>query len=839
MQNYGKIWHHCGDGLVLVAAETGSVVDANHKAEKLLGRRLDELKRLPFTGLYPADESEGAAKALSGWLEGSEAAVGLTLLRPDGTRLPVSVSASVFEEEGRPVVVCSLRDDSARRNAETAALRLNWALSAIRRANLAAACADSEADLMRSVCEGILGDIFVLAWVGIAIDDPDRTVAVAAVGGRTAYLDNLPVSWADAPNGMGPTGRAIRLCQSQINNFAQSNPDFSPWADRARLHGIESSMSTPLIRDGKAFGALTIYSNHKDAFCPEEVKVFDDLARDLVFGLDARRALAALREREQSWRSLFDNMLGGFAHCLMHYENGVATDFTYLDVNPAFHRLTGLGDVVGKRIGEIIPGLRESNPDVFEIYGRVAQTGVPERFETHVSALDIWFSISVYSTAKHQFVAVFDNVTERRKAEERALFLAHHDVLTGLPNRLVVRDKFNQAIEVSARNATRTALVFLDVDNFKTINDTLGHSAGDALLEQVAARISECIRTTDTVSRQGGDESRITAAIAKILDHLAEPFTVEGRELASSASVGVAIYPDDGEDFDTLLRKADTAMYHAKEEGRNACRFFDRQMNADAEEHLALRNELRLALERDEFILHYQPQIDLANGRVVGAEALIRWQHPKLGLIPPGKFIPIAEESGLIMPIGEGVLHEACRQAAAWQKTDLPELVVAVNLSAVQFRRGHLEKTVVAALMSSGLAPGFLELELTESILIGDTETILQTVRRLKMVGVALSIDDFGTGYSSLAYLKRFAVDKLKIDQSFVRSLETGSGDEAIVRAIIQMAHSLGLRTIAEGVEEERVLDLLRTSRCDEAQGYHIARPMPADAFKAFMETHR
>jgi EAL domain-containing protein (putative c-di-GMP-specific phosphodiesterase class I) len=304
--------------------------------------------------------------------------------------------------------------------------------------------------------------------------------------------------------------------------------------------------------------------------------------------------------------------------------------------------------------------------------------------------------------------------------------------------------------------------------------------------------------------------------------------------------MGVAVYPDDGADFDTLLKKADAAMYKAKEAGRNTYRFYTGQMNTDALEHLRVRSGLRQALEQGQFVLHFQPQIDLASGRPVGAEALIRWQHPELGMLPPARFIGIAEDTGMIVPIGEWVLREACRQAAAWRKSSgMSDLVCAVNLSAPQFKRGNLEKSVASALAESGLDPACLELELTESILLQDTDNVLATVRRIKQIGVKLSIDDFGTGYSSLSYLKRFAVDKLKIDQSFVRGMADDPNDAAIVRAIIQMAHSLGLKTIAEGVEDERLRSLLLMHRCDEAQGYHFARPMPVAELLRYLSVPR
>ncbi|MDP1657144.1 MAG: EAL domain-containing protein [Hylemonella sp.] len=461
-----------------------------------------------------------------------------------------------------------------------------------------------------------------------------------------------------------------------------------------------------------------------------------------------------------------------------------------------------------------------------------------------------WFSISGKPLFENgQFCGyrgIGSDITERKTTEEQIEFLAYHDPLTGLPNRVLLEDRLAQAMAHASRSQTHLALLFLDLDNFKQINDSLGHATGDALLKQVALRLGECIRESDTISRQGGDEFVVLlnelqdpdaslAALTKIVSKLQDPFLVDGNELSTSVSIGVTIYPEDGTDFDTLRKKADMAMYRAKEAGRNTYRFFDEAMNSEAIEHLVIRNGLRRALERDELVLHYQPQIDLASGQIIGAEALIRWRHPELGVVAPGRFIHIAEDSGMIVPIGEWVLNKACQQAMAWQRAGLPRLLMAVNLSAVQFRRGNVEQNVMHALQRSGLDPALLELELTESILIQNVEQVLATVKALKRLGVKLSIDDFGTGYSSLSYLKRFDIDKLKIDQSFIRDLATDPDDAAIVHAIVQMAHSLNLKAIAEGVEHAAMLPQLRDFGCDEAQGYYFARPMPADEFERYL----
>ena len=385
----------------------------------------------------------------------------------------------------------------------------------------------------------------------------------------------------------------------------------------------------------------------------------------------------------------------------------------------------------------------------------------------------------LFRSMKDQQAALENTVAVRG---EELRHLAHHDSLTGLPNRLLFEELFALAAERSQRAGHSLALVSLDLDNFKVINDSLGHLIGDQLIKQIALRLSNCLGEHDALCRSGGDEffvllgdcasvENATRTVIRMLQQICEPARIEAHELVTTASVGIALFPQDGENFETLLKCSDMALFQAKEGGRNTYRYFDERMNRDAGERLALLGALRGAVGRGELLLHYQPQIDLRSGALVGAEALIRWQHPQLGLLPPARFIPLAEDCGLIDDLGTWVLEEACHQAGQWLTEGLPELAVAVNLSALQFRNPNLYETVLAALLSSGLPAHQLELELTESILIRDTESVLETVRRFKALGLKLSIDDFGTGYSSLSYLKRFAVDKLKIDQSFVRSM--------------------------------------------------------------------
>ncbi|HZV66160.1 MAG TPA: EAL domain-containing protein, partial [Telluria sp.] len=528
-----------------------------------------------------------------------------------------------------------------------------------------------------------------------------------------------------------------------------------------------------------------------------------------------------------------------------------------LFVNPAFSQLSGY--TADEAVGNT-PRLMRSGRHDAEFYramwASIRSTGQWQgemwNRRKNGEVFPEWLCISTVfdaAGAVTHYVGVFSDISERKANEQQLAFLAYHDALTQLPNRLLVQDRFHQATTAAARAHCKVALLFLDLDNFKTVNDSLGHAVGDLLIKAVAHRLAECLRDNDTVSRQGGDEflivlpalqdlDAVMPVLVKIIARLQEPFYSGGQEISTSISVGIAMYPDDGEDFDTLLKKSDMAMYRAKDAGRNAYCFFDEHMNVEAVENLSMRSGLRRAIERNEFVLYYQPQIDLVSGNIVGAEALIRWNRPGRGMVPPSHFIPVAEESGLIVAIGKWVLGEACRQAAAWRDAGLPALVMAVNLSAVQFKRGDLEQTVIAVLQESGLDPSLLELELTESILIKNSESVLSTVKRLKLLGVKLSIDDFGTGYSSLSYLKRFAVDKLKIDQSFIRDLATDPEDAAIVRAIVQMARSLSLRTIAEGVEYQQALDDLRVFRCDEGQGHLFARPLPANEFASYLSGH-
>ena len=460
-----------------------------------------------------------------------------------------------------------------------------------------------------------------------------------------------------------------------------------------------------------------------------------------------------------------------------------------------------------------------------------------------ISAFAVWVVIGDLHRALDRLKVQVD---QYHAAQENLTYVSQHDGLTLLPNRLLGRSRMEQAIANARRNGGQVALLFVDLDNFKSINDSLGHAAGDEFLKQVATRLLDSVRQTDVVSRQGGDEflvgitdlarsEAVSTVAAKILVHMATPFTIQGTELTSSCSIGIALFPDNGADFETLLRNADISVYHAKEDGRNTWRFYEESMNTQMQADLQMAAGLRLALATDELQLYYQPVLDLASGKVIGAEALLRWNHVGVGLVSPAQFIPVAERSGLIVEIGQWVVEEACRQMVQWQAEGLPRFVLAINLSPVQFRRGNIETVIGGALTRAGLDPALLELEITESTLIQDSEKFINALQKLKALGLRIAIDDFGTGYSNLSYLQRFSIDKLKIDQSFVRSLMNGPQEKAIVSAIVHIARSLNLTTTAEGIEDEPVRQWLAEIGCDQGQGYLFARPMPAKAFAAWL----
>lgn len=527
-------------------------------------------------------------------------------------------------------------------------------------------------------------------------------------------------------------------------------------------------------------------------------------------------------------------------------------------VNPAFVELTSYSEeeIIGKK-PDLLRSGRMSEGFYKEMWGKILAGDVfrGELINRKKNG-ELYYedkTITPIRNARGEigyYVSTGRDVTERKNYESELEHQANYDTLTALPNRNLLQDRLGQALTYARRHARQLAVLFLDLDFFKNINDSLGHDAGDLLLKQVAARLTDCVREGDTVARQGGDEfvvilsdieeeEDVTAVTRKILKAFADPFSIGSHELYVTCSIGIALYPKDGEDIQSLLKNSDAALYRAKEQGRNNSQFYTMEMNVKALERLVLENNLRHALDREQFEVYYQPQVDLRSGEINGMEALLRWKHPEMGMVPPTKFIPMAEESGLIVPIGEWVLRTACKQNKAWQDAGLRPVCVAVNLSARQFRHQDLVALVAGILKETGLDPSLLELELTESLLMQNVEATIDTLTRFKAMGVKSSIDDFGTGYSSLSYLKRFPIDTLKIDQSFVHNITTDPDDAAIAKTIISMAHEMKLRVIAEGVETEEQRSFLHLRHCDEMQGYLFSKPVPAEEFEVLLRERR
>lgn len=506
----------------------------------------------------------------------------------------------------------------------------------------------------------------------------------------------------------------------------------------------------------------------------------------------------------------------------------------------------------GKRLDEVLP--RDVAQKTSYHVNLALQTGETQLFiyELKIGDTTHYYEARTVVSGEDEVLAIVRDVSERIRAEEQIIRLAYYDSLTGLPNRILFKDRLSQAMANARRYKRKVAVMFLDLDHFKRINDTLGHNFGDLLLQRVGDRLTACVRSTDSiarlaaeetnpiVARMGGDEfiillsnidqvQHVSLAAQRMLNGLSQPFLIGTQEIFTSASVGITIYPIDSEDPETLLKYADTAMYQAKEKGRNNYQFYTGSMNAAAVERFTIENQLRKGLARHEFQLHYQAQVDTRRRRVVGMEALVRWVHPEKGLVPPLSFIPLAEETGLIVPIGQWILQTACEQNRIWQTAGLPPVRMTVNISSVQFREKHFVESVMRTLTEIGLDPHDLELELTESIVMENAEATIATLHALQEKGIQLAIDDFGTGYSSLSYLKRFPIHTLKIDRSFVKDLDKDPESAAIGKSIIALAHNLNLKVVAEGVETEQEMAFLQDSGCDYMQGFLFHRPEPAE----------
>jgi len=706
----------------------------------------------------------------------------------------------------------------------------------------------SELSVLQKVCDKLRSSLhFDLVWGGLISSNNNLSISAAAgidaeqvTGTLLTYSDEFePCQLRQCIDNMVP----VHLSEGLI---ALNSQAFDQLPEQTRTL---PTVLYPLKLNGSCVGILGISTQKPQQQKQHEQALLQLTAQHAGFALGMLRSFVSKDNDQGNLKlaaAVFDSSLEGIFI--------TDTDGTILAANAACNRITGYDSL--ELIGQN-PRLFKSNHHGEEFYTALWNTvrqhnqweGEIWNKRKNSDIYPQWLSISAIKNEQgvvQNYIGIFIDISKQKAAERHLAYLAYHDQLTELPNRELFHDRLNMAVLQAKRSQQNIAVLFIDLDHFKYINDTFGHATGDQLLQQVALKLASCLREEDTLARMGGDEftvilqefnnrQDVEMAARRILDALDTPFLVEHHALYVSASIGISFFPDDGNDASELMKRADTAMYSAKNDGRRRLHFFQASMEGYSLNRVAMEQHLRIALEQNEFIVFYQPQIDLNSGRVVGVEALLRWQRPGIGLIPPNQFIPLAEDTGLILPIGEWVLREACKQHKLWKNTRNINLRMGVNLSSHQFKQANLSTTVTNILKETGMNPKFLDLELTESVAMQDVYTSLRTLKTLKQAGVQISIDDFGTGYSSLSYLKQFPIDRLKIDQSFVADIASDPNSAAIVLAIIAMSHSLGLDVIAEGVETQEQLKFLNMHGCNEVQGYLLCRPMPAEEFSKFL----
>jgi len=840
--------------MLLIDPVSGMIVSANTAAGRYYGYPLERLKNMNIMQINIKTPEEVSAARIQALHENRNYFVFPHRLASGEVRT-VEVHSSPIEVEGNTLLFSIIHDITDREASNAKLQRLMNLYAALNQCNQSIVRCTSEVELFSQVCrDSVQFGGISMAWVGLVDEATHKVKPVASYGTGIEYLENIDISTdADELSGQGPTGTAIRENHPVWIRDFQNEPRLKQWHDRGERSGWASSAALPLHRNDDVIGTLNVYSAVIDAFDEAERNLLIGMATDISYALTRFALLAERSKTEDAMRVAAVTFEAQEAILITDPEARI------LRVNQAFQEITGYRaeEVIGQNPRIFQSGRHD--PAFFQaMWADLLGTGKwsGEVWDRRKSG-DIYpklMTITAVSNDKGQvthYVAVFRDISNRKKSEFEIHQLAFYDALTLLPNRRLLIDRLQQALAVSARNDSYGALLFLDMDHFKTINDTQGHAKGDKLLVEVAQRLQSCVRDGDSVARLGGDEFVVvleglssdeneaatqTEQVAeKILEELGRSYILGDFECLSSASIGISLYLGHQESVDDLLMHADVAMYQAKSAGRNTIRFFDPAMQTALDVRAALEADLRHALEKQEFRLHYQIQVDSRN-RTLGAELLLRWQHPLRGLIAPMQFIPLCEETGLIVPIGLWVLQTACTQLKSWQQDALTrELTLAVNVSARQFRQADFVAQVRHCLVESGAQPGLLKLELTESTVLENVQDTISKMRELKSLGVRFSMDDFGTGYSSLQYLKRLPLDQIKIDQSFVRDIASDPNDAAIVQTIIAMTGVFGLNVIAEGVETEAQREFLDKNGCHAFQGNLFGKPIPADQFEEIL----
>jgi len=755
-----------------------------------------------------------------------------------------------FPGDGELRIVVAHEDITTRKVADRELHKLNHYYAALSGMNATIIRTKEPQEILDEVCRiAAYHGRLELVWVG-KVEQDGRIAPVASHGRAVDYLDNVTASAnPDLPESRGPGGQSVLTGTCVVSNNFDSDSNSMPWQEQARAWNLHAVAACPIKRKDGIWGNISFYAKEPGYFTPQLMNLLEELTNDLAYSLDM---LDSERRRNEAESQLLLN-----ARVMESSHEGLFitdSDNRITMANKAFCEITGYSasELIGRQ-----PNLLKSGQQDEAFYQKLWQALLNDaRWEGEIwdrrkngEIFPAWLAItrvhdSVQDSYRH--IAIYRDISEQKAYQNRIEHVASHDPLTDLPNRVLLDDRITVAIARAQRSDSQLALLFVDLDRFKLINDTLGHDIGDQLLKEIAHRIVACLRQSDTASRVGGDEfvvllSEIASAgdaatvAEKLIHDLSRPCRIAGHELVVTASIGIATYPQDGDDAAGLTRIADVAMMAAKQAGHNRYRFYLGEMGANAGEYLYLQNQLRGAIARNELFVAYQPQIALHSGRMIGMEALLRWRHPEFGLVSPGRFIPIAEDSGQIVEIGAWVMAEACRQAQSWRASGLLAVPVSVNVSALQFRQETFVDTVTETLADSGLPAALLELEVTESLLMTNRDQAQDKLDQLHQLGVGLAIDDFGTGYSSLSYLRQFPAQRLKIDQSFIRDLPHNPDAATIARAIVSLGRSMGMSTIAEGVETEEQAEFLRSIWCEEAQGYLYAKPMARDDLEAWL----
>ncbi|MCX4187145.1 EAL domain-containing protein [Methylophaga sp. OBS4] len=746
-----------------------------------------------------------------------------------------------------------------RREAEKSLERHSRALMMLSKGNHTLLHCTEENQLLHAMCEAAVDTGgYRMAWVGYKVDDAAQSVRLMATAGTgQEYLKQADISWGAGRRGHGPAGLAIRNADTQVLVNMTLHPSMKPWQAAALEWGFNSLIALPLKDKTGAFGVFAIYTEQTDAFDFMEVPLLEEMAEDLSFGIVTLRNNIAHQKAESELKSSYSLL----ETTLESTVDGIAVfslSGAIVRFNRKFSEIFNIAPEVLQsasydELTEHVSALVENRADFFRHSHELRQAHeVAYRDEIEMKDGRIIERIRQPHYMDGQVighVSTLRDISERRHHEQQLVYLANHDELTDLPNRNLLNDRLRQAIAYCARSEQLIALLFLDLDRFKLVNDSLGHEFGDKVLIETTKRLSHSIREGDTVARIGGDkfvillpglqhEDDVEGIALKLLDAIAKPFMIDGRELLLEACIGAALYPRDGDEAAILFKHADAAMYRAKAHGGHTLRYYLENIDTEIERHLHIATQLQYAIERKQLEVYYQPQFDIEAGIITGAEALIRWRHPELGMVSPAEFIPIAEESSVILRIGEWLADAIFADCSRWWSEGLQTLsAVSMNISARQFDNVTLPTILATLLNKYGLDPAkfTLELELTEGMLMRYPEQAIKTLHELKAMNFAISIDDFGTGYSSLVYLKRFPIDKLKIDKAFVQGIPDDNEDITIVRAVIVMAHELGLKVVAEGVETEAQFAFLKQHQCDYSQGYFTGRPMPVKDFEALL----